>query len=358
MAPRSRGSLEADTTRCEVAGAGRRRRPSAPGANGSKRRRSRPRAAGRLSADDAHRLGNLPLRSPRCPSPLHARHPARRAAEIRLADALLGMMGEARHRVATVRRGQRIADADLREQHRAYHQSRVRVGGERRRPRRWSSKPIVTATRCRPSTASTPSTYGGAVTIADVLARIDRQLAAENDLWTRMTQAFKPVDALVRKALARAAVNRVYAVPESALRFRLEAHLAAGQRQSDRLPGTDVSLVRLPAGSAVVTPRRSGIGGKTANVLARLRGTENPDLIYVVSSHFDSVAGGPGADDDTSGTAALLEAARMLARHAAAGHGDLRVVHGRGGGTARQPRVRPPGRGERSGTSSARSTTT
>ena len=47
-------------------------------------------------------------------------------------------------------------------------------------------------------------------------------------------------------------------------------------------------------------------------MLARLRGTEDPDLIYVVSSHFDSVAGGPGADDDTSGTAALLEAARML----------------------------------------------
>jgi len=33
----------------------------------------------------------------------------------------------------------------------------------------------------------------------------------------------------------------------------------------------------------------------------------------VASSHFDSVAAGPGADDNTSGTAALLEAARMLA---------------------------------------------
>jgi Zn-dependent M28 family amino/carboxypeptidase len=34
-----------------------------------------------------------------------------------------------------------------------------------------------------------------------------------------------------------------------------------------------------------------------------------------VSSHYDSVAGGPGADDDSSGTAALLEAARALAGH-------------------------------------------
>jgi hypothetical protein len=46
-----------------------------------------------------------------------------------------------------------------------------------------------------------------------------------------------------------------------------------------------------------------------------LKGTTNPELVYVVSSHYDSVAGGPGADDDTSGTAALLEAARILAKH-------------------------------------------
>ena len=55
-------------------------------------------------------------------------------------------------------------------------------------------------------------------------------------------------------------------------------------------------------------------GPKTANVVATLRGTANPELIYVVSSHFDSVRGGPGADDNTSGTCALLEAARVLAR--------------------------------------------
>ena len=35
----------------------------------------------------------------------------------------------------------------------------------------------------------------------------------------------------------------------------------------------------------------------------------------MVSSHYDSVAIGPGADDDTSGTAALLETARILAGH-------------------------------------------
>ncbi len=53
-------------------------------------------------------------------------------------------------------------------------------------------------------------------------------------------------------------------------------------------------------------------GVRTANVIAKLPGTVNPELIYVVSSHFDSVQHGPGADDDSSGTTALLEAARAM----------------------------------------------
>ena len=57
----------------------------------------------------------------------------------------------------------------------------------------------------------------------------------------------------------------------------------------------------------------AGVGRPHRQLVATLRGTENPELVYVVSSHFDSVAAGPGADDDTSGTAALLEAARILA---------------------------------------------
>ena len=60
-------------------------------------------------------------------------------------------------------------------------------------------------------------------------------------------------------------------------------------------------------------PALQASGGRTGNVVATLRGTENPELVYVISSHFDSVAVGPGADDDTSGTAALLETARILA---------------------------------------------
>jgi Zn-dependent M28 family amino/carboxypeptidase len=41
-------------------------------------------------------------------------------------------------------------------------------------------------------------------------------------------------------------------------------------------------------------------------------GTERPDEIVIVGGHYDSVEGTPGADDNASGTAAVLELARLL----------------------------------------------
>jgi hypothetical protein len=62
---------------------------------------------------------------------------------------------------------------------------------------------------------------------------------------------------------------------------------------------------------------------KLTNVVATLRGTESPDRIYVVSGHYDSMCtsptdaqcDAPGANDDASGVAAVLESARVMAPH-------------------------------------------
>ena len=54
------------------------------------------------------------------------------------------------------------------------------------------------------------------------------------------------------------------------------------------------------------------VDGKTVtNVVAALAGTT--DEIVVVGAHYDTVPGAPGADDNTSGVAALLELARSFA---------------------------------------------
>ena len=55
-------------------------------------------------------------------------------------------------------------------------------------------------------------------------------------------------------------------------------------------------------------------GARSANIVVTLRGTANPELQYVVGNHFDSVKEGPGSDDNTSSTTALLEVARVMAR--------------------------------------------
>ena len=50
------------------------------------------------------------------------------------------------------------------------------------------------------------------------------------------------------------------------------------------------------------------------NVLGTVDGTDRARPWVVVGAHFDSVAGSPGADDNASGVAAMLEVARAVGR--------------------------------------------
>ena len=62
---------------------------------------------------------------------------------------------------------------------------------------------------------------------------------------------------------------------------------------------------------------------KVRNMIAIQLGTERPDDVVIITGHIDSrvtdamnaTADAPGANDDGSGTAAVLEAARLLSRH-------------------------------------------
>ncbi len=70
-----------------------------------------------------------------------------------------------------------------------------------------------------------------------------------------------------------------------------------------------------PVANRIPTPTQ------ITNVVATLRGSASPDRIYVVSGHYDSrvtdimnfTSDAPGADDDASGVAAVLEMARVMA---------------------------------------------
>ena len=72
-----------------------------------------------------------------------------------------------------------------------------------------------------------------------------------------------------------------------------------------------------------VTGRRVPTPTKVCNAVAIQRGTERPNDVVIITGHIDSrvtdvmdfAKDSPGANDDASGTAAVLEAARVLSKH-------------------------------------------
>jgi Zn-dependent M28 family amino/carboxypeptidase len=72
-----------------------------------------------------------------------------------------------------------------------------------------------------------------------------------------------------------------------------------------------------------VTGRRVPTPTKVCNAVAIQRGTERPNDMVIITGHIDSrvtdpmnfTADAPGANDDGSGTAAVIEAARVLSQH-------------------------------------------
>ena len=71
------------------------------------------------------------------------------------------------------------------------------------------------------------------------------------------------------------------------------------------------------------TGARAPIPTEVMDVLAIQRGTEDPDRVVIIAGHLDSrvtdimnsTSDAPGANDDGSGTAAVMEAARVLSHH-------------------------------------------
>jgi hypothetical protein len=150
------------------------------------------------------------------------------------------------------------------------------------------------------------------ITKGALLARLKSNLARETALKAASTKTFAPISDDVKRVVGTASVTRVYGYEKALFDFDSKHISRPGNKlAADYLFNTYASFGYTPEYQWF--ENRNALGGKTANVFATLRGTVNPELVYVVSSHFDSVAGGPGADDDSSGTAALLEAARVLA---------------------------------------------
>ncbi|HOP41765.1 MAG TPA: M28 family peptidase [Geobacteraceae bacterium] len=111
---------------------------------------------------------------------------------------------------------------------------------------------------------------------------------------------------------------------ETALEDRLRRHVAfmadtigerttffpRGLRQAREYVGKHFET----AGFTVLEQSYEADAQRVSNVCVEVAGSSRPDEIVVVGAHYDSPLNSPGADDNASGVAALLELARHFAQ--------------------------------------------
>ncbi|MGE5198513.1 MAG: M28 family peptidase, partial [Rhodospirillaceae bacterium] len=151
------------------------------------------------------------------------------------------------------------------------------------------------------------------VTAEQVLARVDASLASEQALRAKGDRMFRPILSVVRRTLAEVSTPRIYGYEKALFDFDSKHVSKPGNKLAAEYLFDMYRSFGYEPEYQWFEPR-GALGGQSANVIATLKGTANPELVYVVSSHYDSNAVSPGADDDDSATAALLEAARVLAK--------------------------------------------
>ncbi len=147
------------------------------------------------------------------------------------------------------------------------------------------------------------------ISLGELQARIQANLAAERDLRARGESLFRPIAGRVREIAAGVSIHRLYEYQEALFQFDSK-HIS---QPGNKLAGEYLHAAFQSFGYEPEFQWFNVGNIRTASVLAELRGTENPELVYVLCSHYDSNQRGPGADDNTSAIAVMLETARLLA---------------------------------------------
>lgn len=137
-----------------------------------------------------------------------------------------------------------------------------------------------------------------------------------------VSASFKTIGALVALALIVSATMAARSDPPS-LAARLEQHaraVASEDHNTSKLQALDdaaryIEAALTAAGFRVHRQEYLAGGHKVRNLEVALINTRNgkrPDRIFIVGAHYDLTPGAPGANDNGSGTAAVIELARLL----------------------------------------------
>ena len=224
-------------------------------------------------------------------------------------DRILALIGESRHRRSY------LYDAATGERTRLFHNNTVRTVAPEYE---WAASPdgtkvLIVSERDGDTISPERGVYlvdlTRKVTVAELLERVRTNLARERDLRERGRKMYGAIADRVRAAVADASSARIYDYEKDLFRFGSKHITQPGNSLAIEYIQNTLRSFGYEPELQWFEPR----GQRSANLIATLPGTVDPELIYVVSSHFDSVNRGPGSDDNTSGTVALLEAARVMA---------------------------------------------
>ncbi|MEE8133700.1 MAG: M20/M25/M40 family metallo-hydrolase, partial [Gemmatimonadales bacterium] len=227
-------------------------------------------------------------------------------------SSILVIKGEGRHRRSYV------YDLETRRPQRLFHNNTIRTVSPEYT---WAVSPngsMVAIVSERDGDTISPERslhvvdLGQVLPIEKVQERLGAQLAAEQQLREDGARAFQPIAADVKAVVADVSRTRIYEYERDLFAFGSKFITQPGNGLAIRYIADKLRSFGYEPELQWFEPR-SGI--QSANIIATLPGTLDPHLVYVISSHFDSVERGPGADDNTSGTTALLEAARVLKDH-------------------------------------------
>ena len=230
-------------------------------------------------------------------------------------EVVLAAIGEGRHRRSY------LYDVNTLERTRLFHNNTVRTISPEYEWQQSAdgSRVLIVAERDGDTVSPERAVYAvdlnRKIGKAELIDRLETGLAGEITLRAHGLRMYAPIAAEVRQAVSEVSMSRLYMYQKDLFDFGSKNITQAGNGAArDYLHDTYASFGYESAMQWFETQARGNRPAiRTANVLAKLEGTENPELIYVVSSHFDSTGRGPGADDNTSGTVMLLETARVLA---------------------------------------------
>lgn len=227
-------------------------------------------------------------------------------------NEVLAKMGEARHRRS------HLYNTETKDFYRLFHNNTIRTVSMENE---WKSSPdgtklLVVSERDGNTISPEQGVFlvriGDKISIETLKERLEANLESEKQLRAKAEEMFRPIYNEVKAATEEINITRLYHYQKALYDFGSKHMTQPGNQKASAYIYEALKSFGYEPELQWFNPAE---GVETANVIARLEGTEHPEVVYILSSHFDSVLRSPGADDNTTGTAVLLETARVLAQN-------------------------------------------